>query len=127
MARQGQFARAVAEFAKGAMLKEAAVFVSTAAQVRASVRDGSALTGAPQMPVAPNDFPRAGALRDSITLTFPDANTALIYTTKPYAEDVEDNPKGHTFNVGGPHGWKLTRAAFPRIVETTVARQARAK
>ena len=127
MARPGLFARAVKEFAKGAMDKEHAVFISTAAQIRASVRDGSALTGAPQMPVAPNDFPRAGALRDSITLAFPDANTAVIYTTKPYAEDVEDNAKGHTFNVGGPHGWKLTHAAFGKIVETTAVRQARAK
>lgn len=127
MARQGQFARAVAEFAKAALLKEQTVFVSTAAQIRGSIRDGSALTGAPQMPVAPSRYDRAGALRESITLAFPDANTAIIYTTKPYAEDVEDNAKGHTFNVGGPHGWKLTRAAFDKIVETTVERQRKAR
>jgi hypothetical protein len=124
---QGTFARAVAEFAKGAMDKEHAVFISTAAQIHGSVKDGSALTGAPQMPVAPSRFKRAGSLRKGITLSFPDANTALIYTASKYAPDVEDNAKGHTFNEGGPHGWKLTRAAFDRIVETTAERQARAK
>lgn len=127
MARQGQFARAVAEFAKGAMQKESAVFVSTVAQMRASIRDGSALTGAPQMPVAPSRFPRAGSLRESVTVTYPDANTAIIYTTSPYAIDVEDNAKGHTFNEGGPHGWKLTHAAFGKIVDTTTERIARAR
>lgn len=121
---QGTFSRAVAEFAKSIPVKEGAIFVSTAAQIRASIRDGSALTGAPQAPVAPSNFPRAGSYRDSITLTFPDANTALIYTTSKYAIDVEDNAKGHTFNTGGPHGWALTRAAFEKIVETTAKRQA---
>lgn len=127
MARQGQFSRAVAEFAKGALQKESAVFISTAAQIRASIRDGSALTGAPSMPVAPSQFPRAGSLKESVTLSFPDANTAIIYTTSPYALDVEDNAKGHTFNEGGPHGWKLTAAAAPRIVVTTAERIAGAK
>lgn len=124
---KGTFSQAVAEFAKAALQKESAVFISTAAQIRSSVRDGSALTGAPQMPVAPNDFPRAGALRDSITLAYPDANTAIIYTTKPYAIDVEDNAKGHTFHVGGPHGWRITQAAFGKIVETTAKRIANAR
>jgi hypothetical protein len=123
----GTFSRAVKEFTKAALQKESAVFVSTAAQIRGSIRDGSALTGAPEMPVAPSKFPRAGSLRESVTLAFPDANTAIIYTTSPYAEDVEDNAKGHTFNRGGPHGWKLTAAAAPKIVETTAERIARSR
>jgi hypothetical protein len=102
-----------------------AVHVISAVEIQRSVKFGSELTGAPEMPVAPNDFPRAGALKASITLTYPDENTALIYTTKPYAPDVEDNVKGHQFNTGGPHGWKLTQAAFPRIVETVAKRVAK--
>ena len=101
------------------------VHINTAIELHRSVKFGSALTGAPAMPVAPNDFPRAGALKESITLTYPDENTALIYTTKPYAPDVEDNVKGHQFNTGGPHGWKMTQAAFPRIVETVAKREAK--
>jgi hypothetical protein len=117
------FASDLARFAKKTEQAATAVFVATAVELRESIKFGSALTGAPAMPVAPNDFPRAGALRDSITLTFPDPNTALIYTTKPYAVDVEDNARGHTFNSGGPHGWKLTVAAFPRVLETVAKRQ----
>ena len=117
MARQGQFARAVAEFAKGAVLKEHSVFVNSAARLRGSIQYGSALTGAPPIPVAASRWEAAGALRDSITLTFPDANTALIYTTKWYAPDVEDNPRGVQFTSGGPHGWKMTAAGFARVVD----------
>lgn len=122
MARQGQFARAAAEFAKGAMLKEHAVFVNTATQVRSSIQYGSALTGAPPIPVAESRWDAAGALRESITLTFPDANTALIYTTKWYAPDVEENPRGVRFASGGPHGWKMTAASFAKIVDADAKR-----
>lgn len=116
------FTNGLQQFAKKVPVNQRAVFTSTAAQMYGSVRNGSALTGAPQMPVAPGRFPRAGKLRDDVTLTFPDADHAILYTTSPYAEDVEFNPKGHTFNEGGPHGWALTAAAFERIVETTAQR-----
>jgi hypothetical protein len=124
---QGQFAKAVAEFAKGAMLKEHAVFVNAAAQIRGSIQYGSAVTGAPPIPVAESRWDAAGALRDSITLTFPDATTALIYTTKWYAPDVEENPRGVQFTSGGPHGWALTAAASVRIVEDNAKRLGGAK
>jgi hypothetical protein len=94
-----------------------AVFVGTVVEMRDSIKFGSATTGAPAMPVAPGQFKRAGALRDSVTVNYPDANTALIYTTSPYAQDVEDNAKGTQFARGGPHGWKLTVAAFSRVVD----------
>lgn len=99
-----------------------AVFHASVAELRDSVKFGSSVTGAPAMPVAPNEFPRAGALRDSITVTYPDPNTAIIYTDKPYAPDVEDNTKGHTFHTGGPHGWRLTIAAAVRVIETAATR-----
>jgi hypothetical protein len=121
------FANGLQQFAAKVPVKQRAVFTSTVAQMYGSIRDGSALTGAPQMPVAPRNFPRAGSLRASVTVSFADDDHAVIYTTSPYALDVEDNAKGHTFNEGGPHGWKLTEAAFPRIVETTAARIAGVK
>lgn len=116
------FSNALQQFAKKVPVKQRAVFTSTAAQMWSSIKDGSALTGAPSMPVAPRNFPRAGSLKESVTIAFPNEDTAIIYTTSPYAEDVENNAKGHTFNEGGPHGWKITEAAFDRIVETTAQR-----
>lgn len=116
------FANGLHQFAAKVPVNQRAVFTSTVAQLYGSIRDGSALTGAPQMPVAPSKFPRAGSLRASVTVSFSDDDHAVIYTTSPYAEDVEFNAKGHTFHDGGPHGWSLSAAAFPRIVETTAHR-----
>lgn len=116
------FTNALEQFAAKVPVKQRAVFTSTAAQMWSSVKNGSALTGAPAMPKAPRQFPRAGALREGITITFPNEDTALIYTTSPYAEDVEFNAKGHAFVDGGPHGWGLTVAAFEKIVDTTAHR-----
>lgn len=118
----GTFADGLQRFAAKVGDRSDAILVATGVELQRSVKFGSEITGAPEMPVAPNDFPRAGALRDSITLTFPDKQTALIYTTKLYATDVEDNPKGHTFNNGGPHGWKMTIAAFERVVDDVTRR-----
>jgi hypothetical protein len=116
------FTAGLQQFAAKVPVKQRAVFTSTVAQLYGSIKDGSALTGAPSMPVAPGRFPRAGKLRDDVTVSFTDEDHAVIYTTSPYALDVEDNPKGHTFNEGGPHGWKMTVAAFERIVDTTAQR-----
>lgn len=118
------FARDLQRFAEKTPKKSTAVFVGSVVELRDSIKFGAALTGAPAMPVAPGQFKRAGALRDSVTVSYPDANTAVIYTTSPYAQDVEDNAKGHTFATGGPHGWKLSAAAFPRVVESVAKRQA---
>lgn len=115
-----QFAAKAEKLANG-------VFVSSAVEMQKSIKFGSALTGAPPMPVAIPKYFRAGALRDSVTLTFPTPNEALIYTTKWYAERVENNTENHTFTTGAPHGWKLTVAAFPRVVDAVVARQARGR
>lgn len=116
------FSDEIRRFAEKAERNTSAVFVATVVELRDSVKFGSAMTGAPALPVAPNEFPRSGALRDSVTVTYPDPNTALIYTASPYGPDVEDNPKGHTFHSGGAHGWKLTTAGFPRIVDTVAQR-----
>lgn len=118
----GPFAAALAGFKTTVETRNTAVFDASVVALRDSVKFGSAETGAPSIPVAPSEFPRAGALRDSVTVTYPDQHTALIYTDKPYAPDVEDNTKGHTFHNGGPHGWKLTIAAGVRVIENVARR-----
>lgn len=116
------FASQLARFAQKVETRSTAVFVGTVVELRDSIKFGSSMTGAPAMPVAPGEFLRSGALRDSVTVNYPDPNTALIYTTSPYAIDVETNVKGHTFHSGGPHGWGLTIAAAPRVVQTVAKR-----
>lgn len=116
------FGGQIAQFGAKAKADLNAVFVGTVVELRDSVKFGSALTGAPALPVAPSEFPRAGALRDSVTVTYPDPNTAIIYTDKLYARDVEDNTKGHTFHNGGPFGWRMTIAAATRVVEMVTKR-----
>lgn len=118
------FADQLKRFATTTEKKTAAVFVGTVVELRDSIKFGSALTGAPAMPVAPGRFFRSGRLRDSVTVNYPNATTAVIYTTSVYAVDVEDNPQGIQFASGGPHGWKLTIAGFGRVVDAVAKRQA---
>lgn len=118
----GPFASALAGFKRTVETRHTAVFVGSVVVLRDSVKYGSAETGAPAMPVAPSEFPRAGALRDSVIAIYPTPHTALIYTDKVYAPDVEDNAKGHTFHNGGPHGWKQTIAAGVRVIENVTKR-----
>jgi hypothetical protein len=116
------FTDGLQQFAKKVEKMPGAVFVASVVELRDSIKFGSARTGAPAMPVAIPKYFKAGALRDSVIATYPDENTALIYTTKWYAPDVEFNAKNHAFASGGPHGWSLSHAAFPRIVEANAKR-----
>jgi hypothetical protein len=116
------FVGGLEQFAAKAVRNEQAVFVTSVAQMRDSIKFGSALTGAPPMPVAASKYDKAGALRDSVEARYPDPNTAIILTTKWYAPDVEDNPRGVQFSSGAPHGWKLTAAAFSRVVDHNAQR-----
>lgn len=116
------FAGGLTAFAKKAERNERSVFEASNAELRDSIKFGSARTGAPPMPVAVPKYPKAGALRDAVTLSYSDPNTAVIYTTKWYAPNVEDNTENHTFTSGGPHGWKLTAAGFARVVEANAKR-----
>ena len=109
-------------FAKKAVRNEQAVFVTSVSNLRDSIKFGSALTGAPAMPVAVPKYPKAGSLRDSVEARYSDPNNAVILTTKWFAPLVEDDAQGHTFTSGGPHGWKLTAAAFERVVDHNAKR-----
>lgn len=116
------FGDQLTQFAQKVPVKQRAVFTSVAAQMWRGIKLGDAISGAPATPKAPSQYPRAGKLREDVTLSFPDEDHAIIYTTSLYATDVEFNPKGHSFVDGGPHGWTLVAAAFPRYVETTAQR-----
>lgn len=116
------FAAGLEQFAKKVERRSEAVFVASVVELRDSIKFGSARTGAPAMPVAIARYFRAGALRDSVIERYLDPRTAIIFTTKWYAPNVEDNTEGHTFSSGGPHGWKLTAAAFSKVVDANAAR-----
>jgi hypothetical protein len=121
------FTASIQQFALKVEQRAKAVHINTAIELQRSIKFGSAITGAPPIPVAASNWDAAGALRDSVTLRYPDEHTALVFTTKWYAPEVEDNAKGVQFHSGAPHGWKMTIAAFSRVVDTVATRTAGAK
>jgi hypothetical protein len=121
------FADGLQQFARKAGQLPTAVFVASNIELEKSIKFGSALTGAPPMPVAIAKYFRAGALRDSVTTRYIDPNTAIIFTTKWYAERVETNSENVTFSSGGPHGWALSAAAFEKVVDANAKRIAGAR
>jgi hypothetical protein len=116
------FASDLAQFAAKTEQRARAVHQGAALMVQESIVEGSAVTGAPPLPIAHGNFQYAGFLRNSVTLTYPDADTAIIATPAYFAKDVEDNPRGVRYEEGGAHGWKLTIAAFGRIVGVVARR-----
>lgn len=97
---------------------EQSIFVNAASAMKDSIVLGSPVTGAPALPV------ETGNLRAGVQLEFDAPDSALIYTNVQYAEHVEDNVRGNRFRVGGPHGWKLTRAGFQRVVDSEAQKAA---
>lgn len=104
------------------------VFVDSTVEVQRSVVTGSELTGAPGQPVI------TGNLKTSWIGEFTSDATWELTTKSEYAIPIEngENDRG-PFNpqrgaprseVGGYHSVKLTRAGWPRIVESVVARVA---
>ncbi len=93
------------------------VFVNVATETLRSVQEGHPVTGAPGQPVD------TGVLKASWHLEFESATTALISTNVIYAPNIEDligpyGPIQIRSPVGGGHSVKLTRANFPRLVNT---------
>jgi hypothetical protein len=116
------FAESLRRFAQKTEQNAAAIHQGVAVAVKESWLNGSPVTGAPALPIAIGNAPTVGKLRRGIRLSYPDATTALIYTTIDYAEEVENNPRGVQFHSGGPHGFALTVAGFKPIVETVTRR-----
>jgi hypothetical protein len=98
------------------------VFVNSAAAVKDSITNGSAITGSPGQPVD------TGVLRASWQLNFEDANTASISTNVVYAPQIEDGiswrgkPLTLRSAVGGFHSVKTTVLNFMRLVDAVKAR-----
>lgn len=93
------------------------IFANVVSSARASITDGSPLTGAPGQPVD------TGALKASFIVTRESPTTALISTHLPYAEGIEDGVSSHgtpihfKSQVGGAHSIAKTIANIGRIVE----------
>lgn len=93
-------------------------FVGVVAAMESSIKNGSALTGAPGQPVV------TGNLIRGWQVVFENPLSAVIGTNVPYASVIEFNtrgaripagpPKGST--VGGAHSVALTIAALDKIV-----------
>lgn len=126
------FADDLQRFAAKTQGKSNALFINVAKDVKASIVDGSAVTGAPGQPVD------TGNLKASWQLTMEAKHSALISTNVAYAPVIEDNlrssfdPRGAMpvkdalrkpikSTVGGFHSVKLTVGAFDRIVESKLA------
>lgn len=117
-----KFTDGIKHFAQTAQKNRRQIFEASVAELRDSIKFGSAVTGAPAMPVSVPKYPKSGSLRDSVVDAYSDPDHAVIYTTKWFAPLVEDDAQGHTFTNGAPHGWKLTIAAFARVVEANAKR-----
>lgn len=102
-----------------------AVHQNTVVEVKKSWVEGSPITGAPPLPIATSNAPTVGKLRRGVRVTYTSPTEALIYTTVSYAAEIEDNPRGVKFEKGGPHGFALTVAGFPRIVDDVTTRVAK--
>lgn len=95
------------------------VFVASTVEVEQSVKEGSAVTGAPGQPV------QTGHLKNSYTPAFEGPLTWAVTTNVEYAEPIEEGVGPHgpltlRSEVGGFHSLKLTRAGWPRIVDHAV-------
>lgn len=116
------FSNQVRNFAKQTERDIIAVHTSTVVELKKSWVEGSPLTGAPPLPMATEQSATQGKLRRGVRVDYKGPHTALIFTTVPYAEEVENNLRGVKFSQGGPHGWKLTVAGAGRVVEHVARR-----
>lgn len=114
------FADDLARFAEKIDARRQAVFVNTAAAVKDSIVNGSAITGAPGQPVD------TGTLKNSWILAFDSPDTATVSTNIEYAPIIEDNVRGAVLRstVGGFHSVRYTVAGFERLVAAEVAKAA---
>lgn len=106
------FSADVGRFVEKVRRRGNALYVNTVSHVETSIKAGSPVTGAPGQPVD------TANLLNSWHTTF-NGPVADVTTNVEYAEDMEDNPRGVTLRseIGGHHSVKLTRAAWPAIVE----------
>ncbi len=92
------------------------IFLGSVLEVERSVKEGSEITGAPGQPVD------TGFLKGSWIPEFISRWLWSTSTNAEYGPHVEENVRGVTFRVGGPHSVKLTISGWPRIVDAVRAR-----
>jgi hypothetical protein len=110
------------------------IFTGSTEVVHESITDGHAVTGAPGQPVGQygpgyHEGRVGGALKASWTPAFVDRDTWQDTTHLDYALQEEDGisyahggvAAEHRSTIGGRHSVKMTRAAWPRIVEYVTA------
>lgn len=115
----------VAAFAAHTERRAQALHARTVELARASIVEGSVLTGAPGQPVAEGAPPGSQVLRESWRVVVQGPLTTSIVTDVPYAPDVEDGTRNGRPMVlrskrGGWHSLKLTVAGWSRIVAAAV-------
>lgn len=103
-------------FAAKVKRRQQAMLDGTAELLHTSITDGHALTGAPGQPVD------IGTLRNSWQITFDEPDTRQVSTHLLYARAIEDGvgpygPLTLRSDTGNFHSVKLTRAAWPKIVQ----------
>lgn len=110
--------------------RERDVFVGVVGDVKGSIQEGSAVTGAPGQPVD------TGNLRVSYQETYPEEWLGQVATAAEYAESIEEGqqppyvredgtqvtprPMELRSEVGGFHSVRLTRTGFQRLVDAVV-------
>lgn len=118
--RSGEFADQLDGFASLLNDRQAMVFGAVVDHTRASIVEGSPVTGSPGQPVD------TGELRDSWKVRYERPGVAVIASDAPHALAVEINVRGITYSNHGPHSVALTRAGFAtlakRVARNIIAR-----
>ena len=106
------FSADVGRFIEKVRQRGDALYVNCSSHVLTSIKAGSPVTGAPGQPV------QTAVLLNSWHLEFL-GPVAEITSNCSYAKTIEDNERGATLRseVGGFHSLRLTRAAWPQVVE----------
>jgi len=106
----------MAKFAAKVVDRQRRIFVNVVSDVRESITDGSAITGAPGQPVD------TGYLKGSWQESFPETWVGVVETNAAYAPAIEEGQGPHgpltlRSQVGGFHSVKKTVTGFGAIVD----------
>lgn len=127
------FTAALAKFNVTAQRRVLDAFVFSTEEVRTSIRDGSALTGAPGQPVQVGNLKASwqGEFLSPTLWQFTATGIAPGGEKVGYAEYIEEGINRHTggplilrSQVGGFHSVKMTRAGWARIVKFAAGKAA---
>lgn len=110
------FARGLRRFGDLMIERETRLYRAAVDHVERSIKDGSAVTGAPGQPIQSGNLYRAWHRAGSLGAQ----NVAIVCDVimAPYAGKIEHRTGGITIrsSVGGAHSIKITRLNFPLII-----------